>query len=291
MTLNGNNPLAGIHSVMEVPIMDDRKWAKIPDIEADAFFVDLEDSAPTALKREARERAVEVLRDPAHLGGRKAIPRVNNLETPWGYDDVVALARAGVEVLTYPKARSAGELETVRDICWRYDANPKLAVVIESARGLVNVEEIAQVGGLCGIFFGPSDLSLDSGVELYDETGMTSGAIDSARSTLAFVAAAYDIELFDALFVKDMKDRDQVAASVRNSRNMGFSGVLTFYPPHIEAINQAFAMNAEDLSYAEQVVSVYEAAMREGKTAVLLKGEALIIQDYKRALAILGRSI
>lgn len=283
------NQLRGIHSVMEVPIMDDAKWAKIPEINADAFFIDLEDSAPMAMKNEARERAVELMKDPAHLGGRIPIPRINNLDTDWGHDDIVAMAECGAKVVTYPKVQSAGELETVRNVFRKHGANPYLCAVIESAQGICNINEIVRIPELCGLFFGPSDLSLDAGIELYDDSGLTSGILDSARSTLSFAAASSGIELFDALFVKNMKDINQVRTSVQNSRQMGFSGVLTFYPPHIEIINDVFAVDSAAATRAERVVAAYENAVAEGKTAVLLDGEALIIQDYKRALSVLGR--
>ena len=37
-----------IRSILETPILDDHKWAKLPSLPADMVFVDLEDSVPTA---------------------------------------------------------------------------------------------------------------------------------------------------------------------------------------------------------------------------------------------------
>ncbi|WP_424530346.1 hypothetical protein ACOZ38_11805 [Sphaerisporangium viridialbum] len=54
-----------IRSVFETPILDDYKWAKVPDIPAGMMFLDLEDSVASARKEEARERAVHYLRDPS----------------------------------------------------------------------------------------------------------------------------------------------------------------------------------------------------------------------------------
>lgn len=283
------NPLDEIHSVMEVPIMDDKKWAKIPDIPADAFFIDLEDSAPLNQKDEARARAVDLIRDPSHLGGRMIIPRVNNLETDWGHADLVAMANAGAKVVTYPKVRTAGELETAKEILHHHGSDPYMCAVVESAKGVVNISDIARVDSLCGFFFGPSDLSLDAGFELYDESGMVSGVLDSARNQIALAGAANNVRCFDALFVRDMRSTEQVQISVERSRRAGYSGVLTFYPPHIPVINDVFRPDEDRVNRARQVVEVYEEAMGQGKTAVLLDGEALIIQDYKRALATLGR--
>ncbi len=54
-----------IRSVFETPILDDYKWAKVPDIPAGMMFLDLEDLVASARKEEARERAVHYLRDPS----------------------------------------------------------------------------------------------------------------------------------------------------------------------------------------------------------------------------------
>src|SRR5207248_2516288 len=93
----------GVRSLIETPIMDERKWAKVPSIPADAFLLDIEDSVPPASKDAARARVAAYVRDPSYFDGRLVVARVNHLSTPWGRDDIDELAGAGVTCVAYPK--------------------------------------------------------------------------------------------------------------------------------------------------------------------------------------------
>ncbi|MET0149445.1 MAG: aldolase/citrate lyase family protein, partial [Acidimicrobiales bacterium] len=89
----------GVRSLLETPIMDDHKWAKLPGIPTDAVLVDLEDSVPPPLKEQARERVVGALKDRSFFEGRVLVARCNHLSTPWGRDDLQVLGEAGVTCL------------------------------------------------------------------------------------------------------------------------------------------------------------------------------------------------
>src|SRR5882757_1851136 len=98
----GDNPWRTMRTIMETPIMNDRHWAKVPEIPSDACLVDLEDSVPETLKLAARERALEFLGKPEYFGGRPVITRCNNLHTTWGRDDLIELGRAKAPLICYP---------------------------------------------------------------------------------------------------------------------------------------------------------------------------------------------
>ncbi|MGB1506376.1 MAG: aldolase/citrate lyase family protein [Acidimicrobiales bacterium] len=100
-------PYAGIRSIIETPILDERKWAKIPTIPADAFLIDLEDAVPAPGKERARELAVEYVREPSYFEGRVTIARPNHLSTPWGREDIEAFAEAEEIIATYETAIEA----------------------------------------------------------------------------------------------------------------------------------------------------------------------------------------
>lgn len=101
-------PYAGIRSIIETPILDERKWAKIPTIPADAFLIDLEDAVPAPGKERARELAVEYVMEPSHFEGRVTIARPNHPSTPWGREDIEAFAEAEEIIATYETAIEAG---------------------------------------------------------------------------------------------------------------------------------------------------------------------------------------
>lgn len=281
---------AGIRSVMETPILDERKWAKVPQIPADAFLLDLEDSAPVAHKETARERVVDVMRQPEHLGGRLPLPRVNDLSTPWGRADLEAVAAAGAGAVVYPKVRSARELREAQAVLRAGGCDPDLFPVIETAQGVLEVAAIAAVDRVAGLLFGPSDLAVDAGFELFEGRDLALGRLLYARSAIILAGAAHGLCTFDIPFVADLRDLDAVRAQAVRSRRDGFTGMATFYPPHVEVINRAFTPSAAEIAEAERIVRTYEAALAGGSAAVAVDGKALIVQDYKRARALIARA-
>src|SRR3982074_1476100 len=134
-----------IRSIMESPILDDHKWAKVPTIPADAWILDMEDSAPPDRKEEAREKVVEYCGRPDYFEGRLFLPRPNHIDTTWGRDDLVALAGAGVTSIMLPKVSSPEHLLEVKRILNGAGADPEIWANIESAVAITNVERIAQV--------------------------------------------------------------------------------------------------------------------------------------------------
>jgi citrate lyase beta subunit len=106
---------------------------------------------------------------------------------------------------------------------------------------------------------------------------------------LVLTGAAFEVPVFDFLLTPQLRDQDQVASAADHARRMGFDGMATFYPPHVEVINAAFTPTAEAVVQAEEVVASYEAALSAGHAAAQVDGRALIVQDYKRALRTLER--
>ena len=94
MTDNGRTRFARLRSILEVPILNEKFWSKVPTVAADAIMIDLEDSATPENKGLARDKILDALAEPEYFAGRQIIVRVNNLSTPWGREDLAALSGA-----------------------------------------------------------------------------------------------------------------------------------------------------------------------------------------------------
>ena len=281
--------LLGVRSILETPILDDRKWSKVPSLPTDAVLLDLEDSVPPDRKLAAREKVVEFLGRTEFFAGRRPLPRVNSLSTPWGADDLRVLADAGADLIAYPKLSSAEELDDVCHLLRSSDAHPSLVVIVETAWAILHLDRIASTTGLAGLILGPSDLAVDVGWELFKDGEVFPDAYHYPKAKLAVAGAAYDVPAYDTVFVADLRNLEHVEAAAIHARRMGFSGMATFYPPHLPIVNAAFSPSDEQRAHAEWVVSTYEDALARGVAAVQVDGKTLIVQDYKRALRTLGR--
>ncbi|MFW5469185.1 HpcH/HpaI aldolase family protein [Knoellia sp. CPCC 206435] len=95
--------------------------------------------------------------------------------------DTVEEARLAVAAAHYPPggSRSWGPFAPLwgREAPEPALASPQVAVMLESARGLANVEEIAAVPGVDLLFVGPFDLALSLGVSVDDLLEGTGGPL------------------------------------------------------------------------------------------------------------------
>jgi citrate lyase subunit beta/citryl-CoA lyase len=131
-------------SMLFMPASNARALEKGRTLPADGLIFDLEDSVAQDQKEAARRALVEALSSRAY-GSRSLIVRVNGLDTPWGAEDVAALANCGADALLFPKVACA---QDVLDATLAMDdadspLNTRLWVMMETARGVLNAAEIA----------------------------------------------------------------------------------------------------------------------------------------------------
>lgn len=280
-----------VRCLFETPILDERKWAKIPSIPADAFIIDLEDSVPATGKDEAREKALIQIRHPEYFEGRILVPRANHLETPWGTDDVIAFAEAGVDLIMYPKVGSVQDVQEVLDLARAHGSDPKILASIESARGVMEVDEIFRMDEVVASTFGSGDLHVDAGFPLHLPDGSMNPALTYAKSKTAMAGVAYGVAVLSIAYQVDLKNVEEVQQSIAAEAAYGFTGLCAFYPPHVEEINEAYTPSAEDVKAAEEVIAAYEAGLAAGNPAVqLANGEVLLVHQYKEAQDVLAKA-
>lgn len=278
-----------VRSIIETPIMDDHKWAKLAAIPADMAFIDLEDSVPPERKSEARERVASTLHGD-DLGGKLALGRPNHLSTEWGRDDVIAFAEAGVDCLAYPKIESPEDLQDLIDLLDEHGSHPSIYAIIETAGSVVWLREIAAMPGVVALMSGPGDLSVDIGMPLYEEDGTLNHGFLFTKMFTVVTGTAFNLATVDIAYHKDLRDLDEVRRRMQQSRRLGFTSLSTFYPPHVNLINEVLAPGPEEVRVAQDIVERYEQALRDGAPAVLTEhGESLLVHDYEKAKSTLAR--
>jgi citrate lyase beta subunit len=279
-----------VRCLFEAPILDERKWNKIPSIPADAFIIDLEDSVPLASKDEAREKALEYMKRPDFFGGRIAVPRANHLETPWGKDDIIAFAEAGAELIMYPKVGSVEDVHAVLELARAHGANPKILASIESARGVMECDQIFKMDEVIACTFGSGDLHVDAGIPHFEPDGSMNRALTYPKVKTALAGVAYGVAVLSIAYQQDLRDQDEVRRTIEAEKRLGFTGLCAFYPPHVDVINEFYTPSEDEIARAKEVTTTYEAAVAEGKPAVqLANGEAVLVHQYKEAQELLAR--
>ncbi|OYX91324.1 MAG: CoA ester lyase, partial [Novosphingobium sp. 35-62-5] len=101
-----------LRSVLYMPASNARAMAKARTLDCDAVALDLEDAVAPEAKADARTALVAEAQA-GGFGHRRLIARINGLATPWGHDDLTALAAAPVEAVLAPKVDDAADVEAL----------------------------------------------------------------------------------------------------------------------------------------------------------------------------------
>lgn len=222
--------------------------AKALASEADIIIIDLEDAVEEARRPFARSSVINILRD----GAAKAVVRINGPESADHDADLELVAGLGLEDgllgVLIAKAESASAVEAVAA---RLRPGVEVLALVESAKGLACVQEIALARGLSRLALGAVDLGLDLG-------STADGVIDIARfqvvlaSRVAGIAAPLDTPSVEIL------DLVSVAGSAAIARSFGFGGKLCIHPAQLAAVRQGFAPTAAEIEWAELIMATQD---------------------------------
>ena len=181
-------------SVLYIPGSRDRALEKARDLAVDAIIFDLEDAVAADEKSNARALLATRLAE-AGYGARAQIVRINGMDTPWGADDLAAIAAIGPEAILLPKVGSAADVAAVAA---RLDAIPaarhtRIWAMMETPMGVLNAAQIAQAPRMAGFVMGTNDLAKDLG-------SRTRGALHMALQHCLLAARAAGIICVDGVY-------------------------------------------------------------------------------------------
>ena len=310
-------PTTPRRSLLAVPATSPRFLEKAAQGPADAIFIDLEDAVGPSLKPKARADAIAALNQ-LDWGERGVAVRVNGLSTSWGCRDILDVVEAcpRLDYILLPKCESPADVHAVEVMIRSAEqAAPRqrkvgIAGLIETPRGVANVEAIAQAGGrLYAMVFGGGDYQLDLGsfqgavgapsadyVVLTDDDGR--GARERhwndlwhfATARIANACRAFGLVPIDGPF-SIIRDVEGLRAAVKRAGALGFEGKMAIHPSQIETIHEVLTPTAGQIAWAIEVIEAMSAAEREGRGAVKDKnGDMIDLMHIKLANKLLERA-
>jgi len=289
-------------SCLAVPASSERMMEKAAALDADQLFFDLEDACAPNRKKEARALVVDALRL-LDFGTTLPCVRINDVSTSWCYGDVVEVvagAGAYVDCLVVPKVQDASQVHFVDHLLSGVEQEHGLAraigleLQIESARGAVNLREIAEASERTEtIIFGPGDYAADLGLPQFD-IGMDDPRYPGhqwhwAMSEIANHARAAGVVAIDGPYV-DFNDEAGYRESAQRARLLGYAGKWCIHPNQIPWANELFGPTLEELETARRIVEAYDQATVEGRGAIAVDGKLVDEATRKMAEATLARA-
>jgi citrate lyase subunit beta/citryl-CoA lyase len=269
-----------------MPGANARALEKARSLPADGLILDLEDAVAPDMKATAREQVVGAVKAGGY-GRREVMIRTNGLNTPWGYDDLVAAAAVRPDAVLLPKVESAETVRQAESVLVSHGASPDLAIwcMMETPRSMLHAEEIADASPrLGGLVMGTSDLAKDLQAQ---HTAMRLPLI-TALGLCLLAARAARLTILDGVFL-DLNDHEGFADSCRQGAELGFDGKTLIHPKQLDAANEVFAPSEEELRLSRRIIEAYAEAEAQGKGVVVVDGkliERLHVDHAERVVAL-----
>ena len=276
-----------LRSVLYMPASNRRAIEKARGLDADAVVLDLEDAVAPEAKEEARQVLIEETRN-GGFGHRRLIGRINALATPWGQQDLAALATAPVEAILAPKVESAEQVAALSAAMESagYPSETRLWVMIETPRAIFALDAIAAQAAttrLAGFVLGLNDLAKDSGI-----AQLPGRAAFQPVLTMAVLAArAYGLVVLDGV-CNAIDDPARLAAEAEQARDGGFDGKTLIHPSQIEPVNRVFAPTEAQVAKAEGIVAAFADPANAGRGALRVNGKMVELLHLAQARKLLA---
>lgn len=269
-----------------------RRLRKIPQLDPDAFILDLEDAVPPGEKAAARGLVASSLKDVTRA---MRIVRVNSDPSTLMLD-LDAVVGVHVDAVMLPKvdnaevvdslARQLAALESARCL---EPSSVKILALVESARGVASCEAIAMAapGRLAALCFGPGDLVTD--LRITPSAGGSELAYARSRIVVAARAAGLPSPI-DGPF-SSVRDIEGLTADSIRSSAFGFQGRMVLHPSHIDPARTAYGTASDDeLSFAARVVAAFDEQLTHGVGTAVVDDVFVDEPVYRRYRTMLNRS-
>lgn len=293
------------------PGSNTKLFPKMAASAADVINLDLEDSVAPSDKDSARANIIEAI-NTIDWGDKVLAVRINSLDTPYWYRDVVdLLEQAGerLDQIMIPKVGCAEDVYAVDALVTAIEQakgrskRVSFEVIIESAAGLAHVEDIAKSSPrLEAMSLGAADFAASMGMQttgiggtqdnyymLHGETRHYSDPWHWAQAAIVAACRTHGILPVDGPF-GDFSDDEGYRAQARRSATLGMVGKWAIHPKQIALANEVFTPSAESVAEAREILAAMDQAKANGEGATVYKGRLVDIASIKQAEVIVAQS-
>lgn len=218
------------------------RFAAAAHSRADIVVLDIEDAVAPKDKAAAREGVVNWL-----AAGHSDWVRVNGFGTPWWADDLEMLSGTSVGGVMLAMVESVDHVtETAKRL-----PNTPIVALVETARGLERITEIAAAKGTFRLAFGIGDFRRDTGF------GENPSTLAYARSRFTIAAKAAHLPgAIDGPTVGSSALKLSEATAV--SAEFGMTGKICLTPDQCGTVNEGLSPSQEEIAWAKEFFSEFE---------------------------------
>ncbi|KAI8068373.1 Pyruvate/Phosphoenolpyruvate kinase-like domain-containing protein [Gongronella butleri] len=217
---------------------------------------------------------------------------IDALEVSYELDDLnVILHSKRLQAIVIPKVQDARDIQFVSKMIDAVAIDSqrervKLIASIESARGVMNLKEIATADErLDALVFAAEDYCADLGLI---RTPARKEML-YARQSIVNAAGAYGLQAIDLVCV-DYQSEATLLDECKEGREFGFHGKQAIHPNQIDIIQRAFLPDDADIARAARIVEKAEFFANKGVGAFDLDGKMIDMPVVKWAEKVLDKA-
>ena len=267
-------------SYLFVPGNRPERFAKAVEAGPDAIILDLEDAVHPDSKAAARA-AIWAWQESAPSVACERYIRLNSVSSALFRQDLTWLSDMRYPErcngIFLPKAECPEALAAVVERLLAWQPQLHVIAIIETAKGLQQVEAIAAIPGLARLAFGSLDFALDIDCSQIPE------AFLFARNRIVLASRTADLPAPIDGVTPAISDLTVVAKDAHYARSLGFGAKLCIHPGQLATVQRAFLPDSRQLAWADRVMR----AVATGSHAVQVDGEMVdlpLIEHAQRLL-------
>ena len=277
---------------------------------ADVVMFEVEDGVPPQEKSAARQNVVAALND-IDWGNKSICVRINGLDTPHMYRDLVDLLEAPtdrLDLIMIPKAGNHSDVYAVDMLVTQIEAAMGrkkpigFQLMIETAQGLANIHEIAAASPRNdSLHLGQNDLAASLGAKMTKVGGPNpnyhvltdlDGGADRERhwgdmwhyaiARLVTASRAAGLRPVDGPFL-DVTDDEGYRAAANRACVLGCEGKWTTNEDVTQIANDVFSPSPEAVEQARRVLEAAAESERTGGGVAMLDGKPIYLPQVRQA--------
>jgi citrate lyase subunit beta/citryl-CoA lyase len=265
--------------MLYVPGCNKRYINKARSLIVDSVILDLGNPILVEAKEEARANVVEAVKEGGY-GSREVVVRVNDLDSPWGRDDIFAVANIGADAILFPNIESSKDVDAVLAILEEAgNTTIPIMVMIESPLAVLHAEEIAKSSSriACMVMATSDLLSHLRGLVTLERLPLL-----ASLSMVQLAARAYGRSIVDGINT-NLKDMHAFEYACRLGRDMGLDGKTLVHPLQLDYCNDAYTPKRAEVEMAREVISALAEANAAGRGTAVVAGR--LIERHQVAAA------